>query len=137
MGKWESTLEKVLKYSADSKKSADDKMGRCQTAVDAAHAFISAHGKSAPKVAKAMSELIDASEDCGRAVAELSVYEDEYEQAKKDKVKAQIKKLEAKMKPLEEAFENGRKEVHKAADDVNKAYDEIMKLVDPLKAALG
>ena len=109
MERWEVKLEKVLKLSAENKQMMDESEAKWQQVLNAAQAFIGAHGKGAAKVAKSYSALTDAEEQAGRAVAELSVYEEEYDSAKKSKDKDKMKELDEKMKPLIKSWEDAKK----------------------------
>ena len=137
MAKWDGELKRVVERSAENKKLIDDRMKLYEKAIEAAQAFIGAHAKSAPKISKALAEIMDAEEDCGRAAAELSVYEEDLEKAKKANDKAEVKKIEAKMKPLIKTFEDGRKEMKTAADDATKAAAEIAKPAVALQTAIA
>jgi hypothetical protein len=137
MGKWNDELKKVVVRSAENKKAIDDRLSLYGKAIEAAQAFIGAHAKSAPKLTKALSEMMEAEKDCGEAAAELSVYEEDLEKAKKEDNKAEIKKIEDKMKPLVQKFENGRKEMKSAADDAAKAIAEISKQAVAVQGAFA
>jgi phage-related tail protein len=137
MAKWESELQKVVDRSAANKKAIDGQMLLYAKAVDAAQAFIGAHSKSAPKLTTALAAMMDGREDCGRAAAELMVYEEDLDKAKKGKDKAKMKEIEAKMKPLINSFESSRKEINSAIDDLKKADQEILKPAAAATAAIA
>jgi hypothetical protein len=77
--------------------------------------------------------MMDAEEECARAAGELSVYEEEYEAAKKAKDKDQMKQLENKMKPLIQTFETNKKEHNTVLAEFQKNRQEL----DGLLAALN
>jgi hypothetical protein len=137
MGKWDDKLKDVVKLSAENKQMMDEAEVHWQQVLSAAQAFISAHGKGAAKVAKSYSQLMDVEEEGGRAVAELSVYEEEYEAAKKAKDKDQMKQLDDKMKPLIKSWEGAVKKHQSAGDDMRKQGAEIGSSIDALRAACG
>ena len=132
MGKWESELNKVLKISEQDAKSFKEWTTHYQQVVDAAQAFISGYTKSGPKLGENMAALMDTAEECGRAAAELSVYEDDYEAAKKKKDKVEMNKVEAKMKPLIKAFDQGKQANRDAAKEGNKEARGINSLLETL-----
>jgi hypothetical protein len=136
-GKWESEMERVVKISQDAKKLGDDSMQKYQQAFDAAQGFMSGHAKSAPKLTKALSEMMDAEEECARAAGELSVYEEEYEAAKKAKDKDQMKQLENKMKPLIQTFETNKKEHNTVLAEFQKNRQELDGLLATVHSATG
>jgi hypothetical protein len=137
MGKWESKLQELLKISADNKQMMDEFNAKWQQVLAAAQAFISAHGKVSPKVAKSYSQLTDAEEQGCRAVAELSVYEEEYEAAKKARDKDQMKALDEKMKPLIKSWEDAKKKHQASGDEMRKQGTEIESSIEALTAACG
>ncbi len=137
MGKWESELNKVLKMSESDVKAFEEWTTHYQGIVDAAQAFVSGYAKAAPKLGKVNSTLMESAEDCGKAAAELSVYEDEYEEAKKNKNKDEMKQIEAKMKPLIEAFEQSKDRNRTAAKDGNKEGDALNELAAAISGAIG
>ena len=132
MGKWESELDKVLKISEQDANSFKEWTTHYQQVVDAAQAFISGYAKSAPKLGKNLAALMDTAEECGRAAAELSVYEDDYEEAKKKSDKSEMKKIEANMKPLIKAFDQGKQANRDAAKEGNKEGQAINSLLETL-----
>jgi len=135
--KWEGELKKVLKLSESDAKNFEDRTSYYENVISAANAFTSGYAKSATKLGKSLSTLMETAEVCGRAAAELSVYEDDYENAKSSNDTAEMKRIESKMKPLVDTFENGKKENRSAAQDGNKESQEIEKLLDGLRAAIG
>jgi hypothetical protein len=137
MGKWDSKLQEILKLSAENKQMMDEFEAKWQQVLSAAQAFIGAHGKGAAKVAKSYSALTDAEEQGGRAVAELSVYEEDYESAKKSKEKDKMKELDEKMKPLIKSFEDAKKKHLAAGDEMRKQGAEIESSIAALSAACG
>jgi hypothetical protein len=137
MGKWSEKLEEVVALSAENKKMMDESKAKWQTVLSAAQAFIGVHGKGAAKVAKSYAELMDAEEAGARAVAELSVYEEEYDAAKKAKDKDQMKELDDKMKPLIKSWEDAKKKHRAAGDEMRKQGAEIDSSIGALTAACG
>ena len=137
MGKWKKELDKVLALSQEDAKALEEVKKEFEGVIDAAQTFINTYTKVAPKMGGSISALMDSAEDCSRAAAELMVYEDDYEKAKKAKDKAEMKTLDGKMKPLAQAFDKGKKENRKASEDVNKNTRQLFKLLDGLSSALG
>ena len=112
-------------------------MAALEKAFDAAQKFVSTHGKSAPKLSKASSEMLEAEADCAEHAGELMILEEQFEKAKKGKADDEMKKIAAQMKPLISKFEKGRDEMKSAVEDAIKAYDEIAKTAMDLKGMLG
>ena len=137
MGKWQGELNKILSQSQKDAKSFNEETAKFEKMVAAAGALSSAYSKFAPKIGKSIAALMETAEECGRAAAELSVYEDDYDKAKKKKDKDGMKKAEAKMKPLIKSFENGKKGNRKAAQDGNKDYHDFLKSVEALSKSLA
>ena len=73
MGQWENKLQELLKLFEDNQKQHDEFDALWQKVINGAKAFITAHAKCNPLLAKGYSEMMDAQEEAGRAVAELSV----------------------------------------------------------------
>lgn len=132
MGKWESELNKILKVSEKDAKAFEEWKAHYEQVVDAAQAFISGYARFAPKFGKSAAALMETAEDCGRAAAELSVYEDDYEEAKKNKDKDGMKKIEAKMKPLIDAFDRSKEANRNAAKEANKEGEGMNSLLKTL-----
>jgi hypothetical protein len=126
-----------VKLSAENKQMMDEHEAQWQQVLAAAQAFISAHGKSASKVARSYSDLSDAEEEGARAVGELAAYEEEYEAAKKAKDKDQMKQLDDKMKPLIKSWESAKKKHQAAGDEMRKLGAEVESAVEALRAACG
>ena len=78
---------------------------------------------------------MDQLEESSRATAELSVYEDDLEAAKKSKDKAKVKKLEKKMAPLIKTVENGTKNGQTLLNDYWKEKDKLTALGDAVTKA--
>jgi hypothetical protein len=83
----------------------EDKLELYQKGVDAAQKFIGTHSKSAPKLSKALTEMMEAEDDCAEVATELVALEQKLEKAKKDDKKDEMKKIESEMKPLIAKFE--------------------------------
>jgi Zn-dependent M32 family carboxypeptidase len=132
MGKWDSELNKVLKVSEQDAKAFEEWKAHYEQVLDAAQAFVGGYAKFAPKFAKTVATLMETAEQCGRAAAELSIYEDDYEEAKKNKDKDEMKKIEAKMKPLIETFDRGKEANRNAANEGNKEGDGMNSLLEAL-----
>ena len=137
MGKWQKELDKVLKISESDAKAFEERTSYYEAVIAAAQGFISGYAKTAPKLGKSISALMDTAEECGRAAAELSVYEDDYEEAKRAKDKGRMKESEQKMSPLVKAFESGKKQNRTAAQEGNKEGHELDKLLGALSGAIG
>lgn len=137
MGKWEGELKRVAERSAENKAELDKKMAALEKAFEAAQKFSTAHGKLAPKLSKAASEMLEAEADCAEHAGELMILEEEFEKAKKNKADDEMKKIAGQMKPLIAKFEAGRKEMLSAVDDAIKSYDEIVKTAVDLKSMVG
>jgi hypothetical protein len=137
MGKWADELKKIAPRKAENKKAIEDRMDLYQKVVDAAQKFIGTHSKSAPKLSKSLTEMMEAEDDCSEVAKELVVLEDEFEQAKKNDKKDEMKKIEAKMKPLIQKFENGRKEMKAAAAEAEKTISEIGKEAVTMQGAFA
>jgi hypothetical protein len=135
MGKWDDKLQQILEVSKVNVQLNEKFDARCGKLVTAAQAFIGAHAKGAGKLSKNLAEMMDSAEEAGRAVAELSVYEDEYEAAKKAKEKDKMKELDDKMKPLIKSFEAAQKKHNSAKDELIKTRDEIKGTIDVVGAA--
>jgi hypothetical protein len=135
MGQWDKELDRFLKLSQKDKENYEHWTTHYEGIVDSAQAYISGYTKAAPKFAKTLATLMETSEICARAAAELSVYEEEYEAAKKNKDKGEMKKIEGKMKPLIESFENGRKDANAAVAESKKEQERVEKLLDGVRAA--
>jgi len=136
MGKWESELKKVLKQSEEDAKAFEEWTAHYEQVVAAAQAYIGGYAKIAPKLGKTIAALMDTAETCGRAAAELSVYEDDYEEAKKNKDKDAMKTIEAKMKPLIEAFDQGKEANRNAAKEGIVQGQEVNGLLETLSGAI-
>jgi hypothetical protein len=137
MGKWEDKLQKILQLSADNKKMNDEYEARWQKTFSAAQAFMTTHARLSVKVKKSYSDLMDAEEKGGVAVAELSVYEEEYDVAKKAKDKDQMDQLDKKMKPLIKSWDDAVKKHASAAEEMKKTGEEIESAREALAAAAG
>jgi hypothetical protein len=135
MNKWDEKLKQIVEASKVNVQLNEKFDARCGKLITAAQAFIGAHAKGAGKLAKCMSEMMDSAEEAGKAVAELSVYEDDYEAAKKDKDKDKMKELDEKIKALAKSFEASQKKHNSAKDELIKTRDEIKGTIDALGAA--
>lgn len=135
MGKWEDKLQKILKLSAENKQMNDEYEARWQQVVSAAQAFMTTHARLSIKVKKSYADLMDAEEKGGVAVAELSVYEDDYEAAKKAKDKDQMDQLDKKMKPLIKSWDDAVKRHQSAGEEMKKSGLEIESAREALGAA--
>jgi hypothetical protein len=135
MGKWEDLHKRILEGANNSKRITEECEARCGKVVSAALAFIGAHAKGAGKLSKGLAELLDAAEESGQVVKELSVCEDEYEAAKNDKDKNKMKELDGKMKPLIKKFETAKKRHIGTIEDLEKTTNEIKASIEALGAA--
>jgi hypothetical protein len=137
MGSWQKELDRLLAQSEHNKKWIEKQTAYYQKVVDASQSFVGAYTKAGPQFGKAQSTLLDLAEEAARAVAELTVLEDELEAAKKSGDKAEVKKIEAKMKPLIANYESAKKEGLKLAEDSNKLDDELQELVKGMTGAIA
>jgi hypothetical protein len=135
MGKWDDLHQRILETTENNKQVIEEFEARCAKVVNAAQAFIGAHAKGAGKLSKGLAEAIDAAEDSGKAVADLSGYEKEYEAAKKAKDKNKMKELDDKMKPLIKTFEAAKKKHIGILDELRKTRDEIKVTIEALCSA--
>ena len=135
MGKWEDLHKRILEGANNSKRITEECEARCGKVVSAALAFIGAHAKGAGKLSKGLAELLDAAEESGQVVKELSVCEGEYEVAKKAKDENKMKELDDKMKPLINTFEAAKKRHISALDELKKSRDELNGSIDALCSA--
>ncbi len=135
MGKWNDQLKRILETTERNKQRVEELEARCGEMVTAAQAFIGTHAKGAGKLSKGWAEVMDAAEESARAVAELSVCEDEYEAAKKAKDKNQMKEADDKMKPLIKTFESAKKTHIGALDELTKTTQDLNGALEALAAA--
>jgi chromosome segregation ATPase len=137
MGQWADELKKIAPRKAENKKMVEDKMELYQKAVDAAQKFVGTHSKSAPKLSKALTEMMEAEDDCAEVATELVALEQKLEKAKKDDKKDEMKKIESEMKPLIAKFDKGRKEMKAAGAEVEKTVSEIAKEAVAMQTAFA
>lgn len=135
MGKWQKELDAKLKLYAADRKKYEALKKRYQAVVDACNAFTSGYAKASTEIADLFSQLQDNSDQCGRAVAELSVYEDDLAAAKKSKDKKQEKEIQKKMDPLIKTYEASKKEANKIVEDYNKQLGDLKKLFEAINKA--
>jgi hypothetical protein len=135
MGKWADLHKRILEGVNNSKRFTEECEARCGKVVSAALAFMGAHAKGTGKLSKGLAEMLDAAEESGQVVKELSVCEDEYEAAKKAKDKNKMKELDGKMKPLISTFEAAKKRHISALDELKQSRDELFASIDALGAA--
>ena len=123
MGKWKSKMKAIIKQSQKDAGLFDSLESRYEGVVDACNALTSAYSKAASDFAGLKDDLQSASKKSVDAVAELSVYEDDMDQAKKDKDKDREKELKKTMSPLEKEYETGGKEGNAVVKKLAKKRD--------------
>lgn len=135
MGKWDAEMKKVVGYSERASKQHKDKR-KAWTALMAASAQVAKSAKgTVPRLQTYIDEMMSICEEIGRATAELSVYEDELAQAKKDRDKQ--KQLAKKMKPLERKFEGSKKRIKAAHENYVSDERALRTQLQSLRSALA
>ena len=138
MGKWQKKLDSVLKFSQDIAKQHKQTIARNSKVADAAAQVVEANKVTQSRLQNYFDQIQDHHGSLGELTAELSVYETDLENAKKEKGKSaekETKKLEKKMKPLAKAFDRLRKELTDLLKFYNQDNDALQEIIAALKKA--
>lgn len=135
MGKWTAEMKRVVGYSERMKKQHEDKRKAWSTLGSASQAVAKSTKSNVPRLEAYIDEMLSLCEEIARTTAELSVYEDELKEAKRDKDKQ--RELTKKMKPLAAKFERSKKKIQ--ATHKNYVSDEraLRGLLSGLRTALA
>jgi hypothetical protein len=121
-----SVLKDALQASQNIVKTQNTVFTAFDKYVGSAQAMIGSYSKNAAvltRMANAMNALV---EDFGKAAAEISVYEDEYAQAEKDKDKEKMKELAKKMRPLAKIADKARADHGKLVQKHDKLMNDMV-----------